>query len=146
VGTEPLGLRIHVEGVAGVAREIRESLITRLWQAKYDEPESAGGAFVERWVEGNTTVAALVPNGPGGSGLLALKLQPYGCVYRYAVVEGALPGASSSIAASIIKPSGSSSPLPASARWCPGGTTKAAQPATLAEPGEPVPVCLVTKR
>lgn len=144
--TTPIDLVPSREGSANVSRTIERALRTDYWEVISGVPdggELGGLQDVTSYGYGKTTVAALDPgSSPGGRGLLALKLEPTGCVYRYAVVEGALPGARGA-SAPVAKPG---SPLPASARWCPGGTTKAAQPATLAEPGEPVPVCLVTKR
>lgn len=124
------------DGAAAVARRIRDDLITALWESHWrlsDDGDQFGHSI------GNLTVLAIEPGGAGGRGLLALKLQPFGCIYRYAVVEGALPGARAPVAAA------AGAPLPAATRWCPGGTTKAAKPAELAEPGEPVPLCVMNQ-
>lgn len=114
------------DGSKAAAWAIKRGLLTRYWSGRYQEED------------GNSTVVALEPNGPGGRGLLALKLNPIGCVFRFAVVEGALPGGTPVSGAG-------SSPLPAASRWCPGGTVKAAEPAKLADgAGEAVPVCVPT--
>lgn len=105
---------------------VQSSLATRFWTGRYTEQD------------GNWTVAALDPKGAGGRGLLALRLNPIGCVFRYALVEGSLPGSEGEIVAS---GGGPLPPLPPAAGWCPGATVKAPQPAKLAG-GQEVPVCV----
>jgi hypothetical protein len=133
-------------GAAAVARRIKDHLSMQFWSAPWGPERAVQASPPLKESFGNVTVAALEPNGPGGRGLLALKLDPIGCIYRYMVVEGELPGASAPVAAAAAPAAAGGTPLPAATRWCPGGTTKAPEPAKLEDPGERVPLCVTMKR
>jgi hypothetical protein len=134
LGTLPLNLTAAAPAgpgggpaaAAAAARSIQRGLVTRFATGQYMQEDQ------------NVTVAALEASGPGGRGLLALRLSPVGCVFRYAAVDGgALPGGGDKEAAAA-----AGQALPASARYCPGTTTKSPQPAKL-DGGDPVPVCVM---